>query len=311
MGLELNTALFLKQAHEDGCSFERTATLGHQTFFLRWDAMQTHFPALNPNAGWRYADPFLEAAFGCKEVTSFDASDFEGASVVHDMNLPLPTAWHARFDAVIEMGSLEHIFNFPVAIHSLMQMTKVGGSLFIVTPSNNYLGHGFYQFGPDLFHRLLSAANGFKIERFYGFEHRYFGPEMGQSGPWYEVLDPAQVRARPIVISDNPMLLMIRARRVEAKIGPLVIPQQSDYSAMWQNAASGPTPAATSPSTPATGGWKVAARRILQTKFEGLYGKIMHERFRRHREKQRQSEHTLAGSPCFKRTELRGDSPAM
>ena len=310
MGLELNIALFLKQAYEDGCSFERTATLGHQTLFLRWDAMMKHFPALDPVAGWRYADPFLQAAFGCKEVTSFDASDFEDATVVHDMNLPVAAEWHERFDAVIEMGSLEHIFNFPGAVHSLMQMTKVGGRLFIVTPSNNYLGHGFYQFGPDLFHRLLCAANGFEIERIYAFEHRYYGPEMGRSGPWYVVRDPAEVGVRPIVISEDPMLLMVRARRIAAKPGPLVIPQQSDYSAMWQSAAAA-APPPVAPVAASTGGLRNTARHILRTHFGALYGRIMHARFRLHRERQRRTEHTLAGSPCFERSELRGDSPTM
>jgi hypothetical protein len=308
MGLELNTALFLKQAHAEGCSFAQTATLGHQTLFLRWEAVREHFPALAPDFGDRYADRFLCEAFGCERVTSFDASDFEGATVMHDMNLPIAARWHGRFDAVIEMGSLEHIFHFPTAIANLMQMTRVGGRLFIVTPANNYLGHGFYQFGPDLFHRLLCAANGFAIERMYAFEHRYLGPEIGRCGPWYAVRDPAEVGARPIVLSADPMLLMIRARRTEARAGVVATPQQSDYAARWKGAPVPAAPAAPAMAAPAAAG---KVRAFLQTHCGGLYARIMHARFRRHRERQRRTEFTLDGSPCFERTELRGDSPTM
>jgi SAM-dependent methyltransferase len=309
MGFELNTALFLQQAHADGCSFTRTATLGHQTLFLRYDAIRAHFPALDAVAldRERYADRLLREAFGAHEVTSFDASDFEGATVVHDMNRPIAAEWHGRFDAVIEMGSLEHIFNFPVAIENLMRITAVGGRLFIVTPANNHFGHGFYQFGTDLFYRLLCAANGFEIERAYAFEHRYFGPEMGACGPWHEARDPAVVGVRPIVIGENPMLLMIRARRIAVEAGVLTIPQQSDYSAMWKgHADSAPAPG---PAPPPSGGLKAAARTFLQTRCSGLYHWITTARFRRLREGQRRTEHALGGSRCFRRTEMQGDSP--
>jgi hypothetical protein len=47
---------------------------------------------------------------------------------------------------VIETGSLDHIFNFPVAISNLMQMTRVGGSVFLTTVANNLCGHGFSGF---------------------------------------------------------------------------------------------------------------------------------------------------------------------
>ncbi len=309
MGFELNTALFLQQAHGDGCVFTRTATLGHQTLFLRYDSLRAHFPALDAVAldRERYADRLLREAFCAQEVTSFDASDFEGATVVHDMNRPIAAEWHGRFDAVIEMGSLEHIFHFPNAIENLMRMTAVGGRLFIVTPANNHFGHGFYQFGTDLFHRLLCPANGFEIERMYAFEHRYFGPEMGDCGPWFEVRDPAEVGTRPIIIGENPMLLMLRARRTAAEAGVLTTPQQSDYAVMWKGVEGGPP----LPATPAPGGLKGSARNFLQTHCPGLYHCIVSARFRRLRERQRRAEQTLAGSPCFVPTKIRGDSPTM
>jgi len=41
---------------------------------------------------------------------------------------------------VIDSGSLEHIYNFPVAIANCMKMVKVGGSFFIFNMANNHMG---------------------------------------------------------------------------------------------------------------------------------------------------------------------------
>jgi hypothetical protein len=54
-----------------------------------------------------------------------DASPYEGADTIHDMNTPVPEAWHGRYDVVIDSGSLEDIFNFPVAIANLANMLRV------------------------------------------------------------------------------------------------------------------------------------------------------------------------------------------
>jgi len=66
---------------------------------------------------------------------------------------------------VIDGGTLEHVFNFPVAIKNAMQMVRAGGRLSLSPPANNYFGHGFYQFSPELFYRVLSAEKRVPLER--------------------------------------------------------------------------------------------------------------------------------------------------
>lgn len=56
---------------------------------------------------------------GASSITVLDASPYEGADTIHDMNTPVPEVWHGRYDVVIDSGSLEHIFNFSVAIANL------------------------------------------------------------------------------------------------------------------------------------------------------------------------------------------------
>jgi 2-polyprenyl-3-methyl-5-hydroxy-6-metoxy-1,4-benzoquinol methylase len=105
-----------------------------------------------------YAEPLLEM-LGAKEIVSIDASAYEGCSIVHDMNQPISEHLKARFDLVLDSGSLEHVFNFPVAIKNCMEMVRLGGYLVTMNPANNCPGHGFYQFSPELFFRVLSETN--------------------------------------------------------------------------------------------------------------------------------------------------------
>ena len=66
-----------------------------------------------------------------------------------------------KYTLVIDGGCLEHIFNFPVAIKNCMEMLQEGGHFIGITPANNLMGHGFYQFSPELYFRIFSKENGF------------------------------------------------------------------------------------------------------------------------------------------------------
>jgi SAM-dependent methyltransferase len=166
-------------------------------------------------------------------------SDFEGAEVVHDLNKPLPQQFKERFDLVYDGGTLEHVFNFPLALQNCMEMLRPGGRLFLHTIANNYCGHGFYQFSPELFFRVFSDENGFQMERMIA--HR-----VGPYGRWFEVSDPSAIRSRVEVITFTPLQLIVRARRT--KVVPLftTAPQQSDYTPRWDAGAGGAASDATS-----------------------------------------------------------------
>ena len=142
------------------------------------------------------------------------------------MNRPIPADWKEAYDVVCDVGTLEHVFNFPVAIRNCMEMVKRGGYFFAQTPANNYLGHGFYQFSPELFFRVLSAQNGFKVEHCVAVE-------QGPRKRWFSVSDPEAIRARVTLINAAPVILFVWAKRVEVKPLFLATPQQSDYAVAW------------------------------------------------------------------------------
>jgi hypothetical protein len=131
---------------------------------------------------------------------------------------------------VIDGGTLEHIFNYPVAIKNCMEMVQPGGHLLLMTPANNFMGHGFYQFSPELFFRIFSEENGFELRR-------AIFAETDPDAQWYEIVDPAKARRRVELINRRPAYLLIQARKLRQVPVLATTPQQSDYTILWDNPA--------------------------------------------------------------------------
>jgi hypothetical protein len=107
-----------------------------------------------------YCEPLFADRFGASLVESVDNSDYEGATYIHDMN----RHWDVprQYDTVFDGGCLEHIYNVPQALVNISNACKVGGQIIHIVPANNYCGHGFYQFSPELFFSLYKESNGYK-----------------------------------------------------------------------------------------------------------------------------------------------------
>ena len=240
MGLDDKGTQFLLAAQRLGVSFERTATIGHQQLFVtpRWlrrylgvfqiEATDAKIHEVVSRADG-FAEPFLHL-LGAHQIVSIDASPYEGASQVVDLNRTIPAELEGAFTAVIDAGSLEHVFDFPTAIQNCMRMVAPGGHFIAITVGNNAMGHGFYQFSPELFYRVFSRASGFAVERMLVTET--------SSTRWYEVSDPGVVGDRVQMRTFRPTYLCVAARRV-ANVPILdTPPQQSDYVTRWQDGAS-------------------------------------------------------------------------
>ncbi|GDY19114.1 hypothetical protein LBMAG56_04590 [Verrucomicrobiota bacterium] len=254
MGIALNAAKMLLQAKRSGVRFDETLTLGRQYMLLgpeRIEALLTEYGCWPPPEGaeafrralretrWRFE--LFARALGAKNVSSCDASAYEQATFVHDLNQPVPADLEQRYDVVIDGGTLEHVFNFPVAMANSMKLVKPGGHLILFTPANNYFGHGFYQFSPELFYRVLAPENGFVVERMLGWEEgdgmsSLFGVNYSFpiEGPWYDVPDPAVVRQRVTLLNRTEVVLFVLARKVAHVPLFQKTPQQSDYVPQWQ-----------------------------------------------------------------------------
>ena len=236
MGLDINGSRFLIYARELGVDFSRTLMIGRQNLFVAPERLAANFAEFGHavsldearrivSEGKGYAEPFFRA-LGAAEVSSMDASGFEGATYVHDLNQPIPADLKGRFTAVVDGGSLEHVFNFPVAIKNCMEMVAVGGHYLGITPTSNFSGHGFYQFSPELYFRVLDEPNGFVVQKMVLYH-------SVRLSPWYEVADPMAVGRRVTFASQTPAYLALMARKTAAADIFRTTPQQSDYSAAW------------------------------------------------------------------------------
>ena len=226
--------MFLAAGRASGVSFARCATVGRQAVSATPRQVERACavarcpvrPGESGALGQGWVEPLLRH-FGAGAVASVDASGYEGATHVHDLNADLPEELVGQFTLVLDVGTLEHVFDFPKAVRNVMRMVAPGHHLVIVTPCNNEAGHGFYQFSPELFFRVLSPRYGFELERMLLCEagrrfHR-----------WYRVVDPELVGARGQFRSRAVTLLYVRARRVGDVSGFTPPPQQSDYAAAW------------------------------------------------------------------------------
>jgi SAM-dependent methyltransferase len=241
LGIIRSNAAFYLDARARGVDFSRTLTLGRQRLYLTPADVRTLAAQYRPDLrdqldDLRYGEPaddFLKRFLGVGDLQALDHSAYEGAAITHDLNAPLPSHLREQFDAVIDSGTLEHVFNFPTAIASCMQLVKRGGTLFLSSPANNMCGHGFYQLSPELFFRLFKDANGFSLARLVLVTHPFPGAELSPRQTWYDVVDPAEIGARAPLMTSTPAFLMMEASRVE--IAPVLAapPQQSDYVARW------------------------------------------------------------------------------
>jgi len=245
MGIGFHDLRLMWNAREAGAPFERVLTIGRQNLCLHPAELELltaggkQTPRDNMQlpgeqvAFGTYAEPFLRAFLGASSVEALDYSDYEGAQHIHDMNQPVPESMVGLFDVVFDGGALEHIFNFPIAISNLMRMTKVGGRVFMSTPANNFFGHGFYQFSPELMFRVFAPENGFEIRTVQVIEARYPSPELTRNRTAYEVADPADVHCRVGLLTKRPVLMLVEARKLEHKQLFVRTPLQSDYVTTW------------------------------------------------------------------------------
>jgi hypothetical protein len=225
-----------------GSSFS-VATVGRLQQFLlpkQADRLCQEFD-LDPSASWlrqpygEYSEPLL-AAIGAEEIVSIDASSYEGATIVHDMNQPVPEDLCERFNIVIDGGTLEHVFTPPAALANMMKMVTVGGSLIIWTPANNLCGHGFYQFSPEFFFSSLSTAHGFRLKHVSVVECVFPSVSLVAPRRAFTVRSPQEVRGRVELLSKRPLMLLAHGIKTSHLAEPFAcLPQQSDYVAAWES----------------------------------------------------------------------------
>lgn len=237
MGLDINSLNFLGFAKNQGVDFSKTLSIGRAGICITEDGIREFLinfgredliKNIKQLINSKYFEEILSVVFGAKILDSVDASSYEGASIIHDFNLPIQT--DKRFTTIMDFGCLEHVFNFPVAIDNIINLCDVNGHILHYLPANNCCGHGFYQFSPELFFSLYSTERGFSDTRIFFVEW--------QSNPsvWYEIKSPIELHQRVTISNSCEGYLLVKTTKLFNAISPLKsAPQQSDYISIWKD----------------------------------------------------------------------------
>jgi SAM-dependent methyltransferase len=236
VGIDIHNLNLLAHAHDLGVRFDRTLAIGRQAVFIEDWELEEHrrlrrLPPLRaPSAhgGLRYFEPLMQQWLGCQVADAVDASPYEHAPLIHDMNLPWPQQGPlaqvlGSYDTVLDFGCLEHVFHFPVAWRNCVELCRVGGHVLHALPANNLSGHGFYQFSPELFFNLYQPANGFELRGLY------FALKADRLR-WWRVANPMEVKRRVNLCNSHEVYMLVVARKLRRELGSWAAPQQSDYA---------------------------------------------------------------------------------
>lgn len=113
----------------------------------------------------RQGMPIVEAAQLFAELghrlSVIDITRARGDEILLDLNHPAPADMLARYDLVLDTGTLEHCFNIGQALMNVAGMVRAGGFILQATPLNMF-NHGFYNACPTLFHDFY-GSNGFEM----------------------------------------------------------------------------------------------------------------------------------------------------
>ncbi len=162
----------------------------------------------------------LFTALGATSCQSIDASDYEGASIVHDLNLPFAASMTQGFDFIYDGGTTEHVYDVAEVQRNVARILRVDGYYFATCPTNGEPGHGFYQFSPEFYFRSLQRS-GFRIVRLY-----LVASQIPMQ--WYRVQDPHEIAGRVTFLSAEPIYTFVVAQKT-ASSGASGMPMQSDY----------------------------------------------------------------------------------
>ena len=111
----------------------------------------------------------LFGLMGFSEIDSIDLHD-PSATFRHDLNDPIPEGLAGKYGAVIDGGTMEHVFSTEQVLANVHALLAPGGLAIHIAPTNNYVDHGYYMFGPRFFHDHY-RANGYRIETIQVLQH--------------------------------------------------------------------------------------------------------------------------------------------
>jgi len=180
----------------------------------------------------KYAEKLMKF-LGFGDIETMDFSDYEGATVLHDLNHLPPAELEEQFDFIFDGGTIEHVFNVPNALESIYRMLKPGGRFLSMNGFNGWMGHGMYQFNPELVWTFWRRACNCKV-----IDCRAVPKELPQDTGHTIMPDPAETGVRLKLakgVGAGRVYLSYEIEKTpESHLPDFAL--QSDYETKWQGA---------------------------------------------------------------------------
>ena len=183
----------------------------------------TEYETIFREDGW-HSDNFIKY-LGADLVDSMDYSDFEQANIIHDLNKPVPKELENKYDIIFDGGTIEHVFDVKTVMENIKKMLRINGVFITIGPANNCMGHGFYQFSPELFRTVFSPEAGYKIEKFQVLEI------TDQGYGFIDLPEPPKGQRQTVKTGNGEYSNCVVARKLRDATMEEV--QQSDYLREW------------------------------------------------------------------------------
>ena len=235
MGLRITSMLTMEYARKNyGADFSETLTLGRQFRAFSRKEFEKYLPSyagkiapdlLKKDFESPYAEGVFQDMYGSR-LKSLDGFAHEEPDIVHDLNQPVPKELEGAFSCIIDGGTMEHVFDVPTLLRNCFSMLKEGGFYISMVPTNNFNGHGLYQFSPDFFYSTFSAANGMEIKDVFIVKF------SAKDKVWKIKSSPAEAAGRVQFDVNTQTEIYVIAQ----KTGPTpdkITAQQTDYAEGW------------------------------------------------------------------------------
>ena len=221
MAITIHTYKLLKLFEKEIQNFGDILSLGRLDILIS----KADYKKFNvPKSDEKFVSKKFFFNFNFKSIDSIDASSFENANIIHDLNLPLKN-YPKKYDTIIDFGTSEHIFNVFQNFKNISNLCKINGYILHCLPANNNCGHGFYQFSPEFFFQLYKEKNGYSNIEIYLIN-------MLEKNKFYEVKNYTY-KERLDFNSKVPLYIAVKAKKINETGFKNIF--QSDYKSQWLN----------------------------------------------------------------------------
>ncbi|SVE06425.1 uncharacterized protein METZ01_LOCUS459279, partial [marine metagenome] len=171
MGIDRHGLIALEYVSKKGANFDTVCAIGRQQIqadklfyeqVLKKTGNINRLEQLNKINGeiyYEYFENLFKSLFQSTITDSIDVCEYEGASIIHDLNFSLTDSQikKQKYSLIIDFGCLEHVFNTAVAFDNIINICEKMGTILHILPANQMVGHGFYQFSPEFFFSMYTS----------------------------------------------------------------------------------------------------------------------------------------------------------